>query len=251
MSNPFGNLSSDGLEESQDRLGGGFQVLDTDIYTGKIKAFYAGQSAKGAKSVSLILEKEDGNEYTETFYVTNQKGENFFLNKQDQTKKVPLPGFTIVNDICLVTTGGSLSEQNWEEKVINLWDKDAGKKIPKSVMMNVDILGMTVSLGIVKEIHNKNVKQGDEYVATAETREQNATDKVFHTETKMTVVEARNGAEAPKFWDDWLKRNKGQDRDRRTVKDGQAGAPGKPSTPPKAGDAGAAAPRKSLFGNKG
>lgn len=246
----FGNLKSDGLEQTQDRLGGGYQPKETDIYTGKIKALYAGKSAGGAQSVSLILSLADGSEYRETFWITNKKGENFFLNKDDKTKKVPLPGFTIVDDLCLVTTGKPLSEQDTEEKTIKLYDSEAKKELPKAVPMLVEALGLEVSLGIVKVLENKNEKQGDEYVPTAETRELNVTDKVFHTETRMTVVEAREGAEVAKFWDSWLERNKGKIRDKRTIKDGQAGTAGAP----KAAGASAAAPaaggtpRKSLFG---
>lgn len=241
----FGNLKSEGLEESQDRIGG-FQPLETDIYTGVIKAMYAGKSAGGATSVSIILDT-NGKEYRETFYVTNKKGENFFLNKDDKTKKVPLPGFTLVDDICMVTSGKPLSEQNTEEKVIKLYDFDARKELPKGVQMLVDCIGLEVSLGILKELHNKNEKSGDEYVATAEVIERNATDKVFHTETHMTVAEARSGAEKAQFWESWTERNKGNVRDRRTIKDGQAGKP--VGGPPKAGGS-KEAPRKSLFGNK-
>ena len=246
----FGNLKSDGLEQTQDRLGGGYQPKETDIYTGKIKALYAGKSAGGAQSVSLILSLADGSEYRETFWITNKKGENFFLNKDDKTKKVPLPGFTIVDDLCLVTTGKPLSEQDTEEKTIKLYDSEAKKELPKAVPMLVEALGLEVSLGIVKVLENKNEKQGDEYVPTAETRELNATDKVFHTETRMTVVEAREGAEVAKFWDSWLERNKGNTRDKRTIKDGQAGTAGAPKAAGASAAAPAAggAPRKSLFG---
>lgn len=246
----FGNLKSDGLEQTQDRLGGGYQPKETDIYTGKIKALYAGKSAGGAQSVSLILSLADGSEYRETFWITNKKGENFFLNKDDKTKKVPLPGFTIVDDLCLVTTGKPLAEQDTEEKTIKLYDSEAKKELPKAVPMLVEALGLEVSLGIVKVLENKNEKQGDEYVPTAETRELNATDKVFHTETRMTVVEAREGAESAKFWDSWLERNKGNTRDKRTIKDGQAGTAGAPKAASASASAPAAggAPRKSLFG---
>ena len=246
----FGNLKSDGLEQTQDRLGGGYQPKETDIYTGKIKALYAGKSAGGAQSVSLILSLADGSEYRETFWITNKKGENFFLNKDDKTKKVPLPGFTIVDDLCLVTTGKPLAEQDTEEKTIKLYDSEAKKELPKAVPMLVEALGLEVSLGIVKVLENKNEKQGDEYVPTAETRELNATDKVFHTETRMTVVEAREGAEVAKFWDSWLERNKGNTRDKRTIKDGQAGTAGAPKSANASAAAPAAsgAPRKSLFG---
>lgn len=65
----FGNLKSDGLEQTQDRLGGGYQPKETDIYTGKIKALYAGKSAGGAQSVSLILSLADGSEYLSLIHI--------------------------------------------------------------------------------------------------------------------------------------------------------------------------------------
>lgn len=244
----FNNLTTEGLEESQDRLGG-FSPLETDIYTGTIKAMYAGHSQGGAMSVTLLADM-GGKEYRETFYVTNKKGENFFLNKEDKTKKVPLPGFTIVDDMCLIATGKPLSEQESEEKVINIYDYDLKKEVPKSVPMLTELLGQKITLAILKQIENKNVKQGDEYVASAETREINVVDKVFHPELKLTVAEARNGQDEAKFHDAWSERNKGVTRDKRTIKDGAAGAAG---TPPKAGAsaaAGGAAPRKSLFGKQ-
>lgn len=245
MSGIFGNLTAEGLEESQDRLGG-FSPLETDIYVGKIKALYAGESSGGAMSVSLIAEM-GGKEYRETFYVTNKKKENFFYNKDDKTKKVPLPGFTIVDDICLITTGKPLAEQESEDKVINVYDPEQKKELPKTVPMLTGVIGQNIALGILKQLENKSTKQGDEYVPTADTREVNVVDKVFHPEVKLTVAEARNGQEQPKFWDAWVDRNKGQTRDKRTIKDGAgtAGAPPKSGAAPAAGQA---APRKSLFG---
>lgn len=243
----FNTLTNDGLEEAQDRLGG-FAALETNAYTGKIKAAYAGVSGGGAKSVTVILDIGGGKEYRETFYVTNKKGENFYLNKQDPTKKVPLPGFTVVDDICLVTCGKNLSQLTLEDKVFKIYDADAKKELPKSVPALVEIIGMEVTLGILKEIVNKTEKVGDKYVPVAETRDQNVTDKVFHTETKMTVAEGRAGAEKASFYDSWLERNKDKTRDRRELKDGQAGVAGAPGAAPVAGQPAAA--KGSLFAKK-
>ena len=55
MSNVFSNLTGNGLEESQDRLGG-FSLLDTDIYVGTIKMAYGGSSASGALNVTLVFD---------------------------------------------------------------------------------------------------------------------------------------------------------------------------------------------------
>ena len=241
----FSNMKSEGLEQSQDRLGG-FQAFESDIYTGTVKALYAGESKGGAVSVTLILDVGEGKEYRETFYVTNKNKENFFVNKGTK-KKSPLPGFTVVNDICLITTGKELHELETEEKVIKVWDSDAKAEVPKSVPMVTEALGQKVSVGVLKQLENKTEKQGDEYVAIPETRDVNIVDKVFHPEFKVTVAEARQGKKNGEFWDAWLKRNQGQTRDRRELKDGEASA-AKPGTPPKTGAPAAAAPRKSLFG---
>lgn len=251
MSNLFGNMTNDGLEESKDVLGGGFQALESDIYEVEIKAFYAGKSKNGATSVTLIGKHGD-REYRETFYVTNKAGENFFVNKKTG-KKAPLPGFTVVDDICLITTGEPLSAQDphVEEKMINIYDYDQKKEVPTSVPMITSVIGKKVSLGILKELVNKNAKNGaGDYVATAETRTQNAVDKVFHPELKVTVPEARKGiktAEEAKFFDAWLEKNKGQTRDNREIKDGEAGNTVTGGKPPQAAPA-AKAERKSLFG---
>lgn len=247
MNAMFGSLTTDGLEQASDRLGG-FQPFNTDIYPASIKAAYAGQSDGGARSVTLIAEA-DGREYRETLWITNKKGENFFLNKQDPTKKVPLPGFTVIDDICLITTGKPLAEQETEEKVVNVYDREAGKEIPKTVPMLVGLLGQPIKLGIVRQLENKTEKDGaGNYIPTAETRETNFIDKVFHPEQNMTVVEARNGADSATFHDSWLERNKGETRDRRTVKDGEGGTAGRPGASRAAPQAGAAqGQRKSLF----
>jgi hypothetical protein len=248
----FGTLNNTGMEETQDRLGG-FQPFTTGIYTGKIKLAYAGASTGGARNITLIVDF-GGREYRETIYITNKKGENWFLNKDDRTKKVPLPGFTTVDDICLVTSGSPLADQDAEDKMVKVYDKDAKKEIPMSVPVLTGLIGKDVSLGIVQILENKNEKVGNEYVPTAETRTSNAIDKVWHTETKMTVAEARAGAETGAFWGAWAERNKDQIRDKRTIKDGvaapQSGRPGaaKAGGAPVAGaQAGA---RKSLFGAK-
>lgn len=246
----FKNLTTQGLEESQDRLGGG-KALETDIYTGKIKMAFAGASTRGAQFIGLEVDFPSG-PYKETVYITNAKGENFFLNKQDQSKKVPLPGFTVIDDICLCTTGKPLADQGTEEKTIKVYDFDAKAEVPKAAQVLVELLGQEVSLAIQKVLEDKTKNDGNgNYVPTGETREVNTIVKVFNTAEKMTTVEARNGQDAT-FWDAWLEKNKGKTYDK-TSKDaaaqgGQAGAPRAAGAAPQA--AAPAAAKKSLFGKK-
>jgi hypothetical protein len=251
MMSLFGNLKTEGLEEAQDRLGG-FQLFDTDAYEATITLAYAGQSSGGAMNVTLVADI-DGREYKETVYVTNKKGENFFLNQQDPTKKVPLPGFTTIDDLCLVTTDAPLSAQTTEEKVVKVYDPDLRAEAPKSVQVLTSLLGKQVYLGITRSLVNKQEKDSNgEYQPVADTREENTIEKIFHYPTKATVVEAKNGAD-PAFFDKWLAKNRGVTRDRRKIKDGEAQS-GRPSRgaassgPPQAGASGGAAPRTSLFG---
>jgi hypothetical protein len=246
----FKDLGTEGMEKTQDRVGG-FQVADTAIYLATIKMAYAGKSEGGALCVNFIFEGITGGDYKETIYVSNRKGENWFLNQNDKTKKVPLPGFTTVNDICLVTTGQPLSAQAVEEKMVNIWDKDAGKELPKAADVLVDLIGKQVYLGVQKNLENKSAKDGQGgYVDIAETRETNSIEKVFHHPSKMTVVEATNEAEEATFFDKWAAANEGKVRDKRSIKDGDGASTGRPGAAPKGPPAaGAAAPKtKSLFG---
>lgn len=252
----FKNLSNDGLEESQDRLGG-YAPKETDIYSGTVSNAFVGTAQSGAMNITFMFDF-GGTEYRETVYITNKDGQNYFLGKDKDGKptgkKNPLPGFTIADDICVCAAGAPLSELEPEEKIVKIYNPESKKEEPKSVPVITALLGKPISLAIFKVLENKSKKNDStgEYEDTAEERTVNQIEKVFHTETKMTTVEARNGQTEGKFWDAWLEKNKGQVKDKRSIKDGQGGATGAPKSnrpvggPPQAGNAGA--PRKSLFG---
>ncbi len=241
----FENLTNEGLEESEDRLGG-YNIRDTDIYLGKIKAAYAGKSDGGAQYIGLVITLPDG-EYNETIYITNKKGENFFLNKDDNSKKVPLPGFTLIDDLCLVTTGKPLSKQVTEEKTVKLYDYEERKELPKNVPMLMDLIDTEAYFAIVKQTVDKTKKNDStgEYDPTGETRDENVIEKVFHNPSRVTVVEQREAVKhdktaEPVFFDKWVEKNKGNTRNK--SKSGNVG------NAPKGGQQ---APKKttSLFGN--
>lgn len=222
----FQNLTNEGLEDSQDRLGG-FQALESDIYTGTVKMAYTGESSGGAIFVHVVFDFK-GTEFRTIQYVTNKKKENFFVNQSQ--KKIPLPGFNIIDDLCLATIEKPLSQVVPEEKSVMVYDRDAQKELPKAMPVLVDLIGKEVSVGVIKQIVNRNVKNQStgKYEPTAETREENEVDKVFHTASKRTIAEARNGEDAI-FWDKWLDRNKGETRDRTVkVNGGQGGNDGAP-----------------------
>ena len=249
----FGNLGTEGLEEAQDRLGG-FSIKPTDAYLATIKVAYAGKSSGGAQSVTVVADI-GGADYSETVYVTNKKGENFFLNPNDKTKKVALPGFTTINDLCIVTTEKPLASQDTEEKTVKIYDYEAKKELPTVVPVLVDLIGKQAWFGIVAQTvdrQKKNESSG-EYEPTGETRDENVIEKIFHEPTKMTVVEATEAAKTGNtpdklFFDAWVAKNKDVTRNRAKG----AGSGGKSGRPESSGSAptsgGETKATKSLFG---
>ncbi|WP_199097255.1 hypothetical protein [Dyella sp. ASV21] len=242
--NPFGGLKSEGLEAARDVLGGG-GAMDSGLYTGTIKLAYAGKSSGGAHSMTVVVDLE-GREYRETLYVTNKQGQNYY---EKAGKKNPLPGFTTANDLALLSTGVPLNEQEIEERVVKLYDFDAKAEVPTKVQAVVSMHGKPITLGILKQIVDKNVKNEatNTYVPSGETREENIIDKVFHAETGKTVSEFTLKVENAEFQGKWGAKNKGVTRDRSTGKAGKVGAPGQKAANDAIGG-GQKQASKSLFG---
>ncbi len=199
MSNVYSTLTSEGLEESTDVLGGR-HVFDTNIYNATVKAAYSIESSGGALGIALVLATSEG-DYNETIYVTNRNKQNFYLNANK--KKCPLPGFTLINDLCLIANGKPLSEQDFQEKSLKVWDYDTKDEVVKPVLVAVDLIGAKVAVAITKQLVNKKVKSGNEYVDSNETVEENRINKLFDLDTHLTVHEAKTKSEA-KFYDKWL-----------------------------------------------
>lgn len=234
----FSNMTTEGMEESKDTLGG-YQPLDSDIYLAKIKTAYITISKNNAMAVNFVADIE-GREYREQLWITNSKGENFFINKKTGNK-VPLPGFTTLNDICIASIGKELKQLDTETKVFKIYDYDAKTELPKEVPTIVDLIDAEVKLGIIRQIVDKNVKDDSgNYVPSGETREENVIDKVFFADDNRTVNEVRTNKEVAEFYDKWLKKNKGQSRNRAQGAKNNAGKPGAPQKK-------APTPTKSLF----
>lgn len=250
----FGNMTTDGLEKVGDRLGGN-GPLDTDFYTGTVKLAYAGKSSGGANSITVLIDLGD-REYRETFYVTNKNGEIFYTDKKDPKKKIPLPGYTSVDDLCLLTTGQPLSEQDFEEKVVSIYDFEQKKDIPTNVPVLVGALGKQISAGILRQTVDKTaVGQDGQRRNTGETRDENVVDKFFHAETGKTVTEFIEQIQTPVFRDKWIEANKGKTRNRAKGAEGNTGMPGQKQTNSgmfggaSGGTGGGQTAKKSLFGN--
>lgn len=242
----FSNMTTDGLEESKDTLGSTFEALASGAYSANITLAYVGGTDKSKAQNITIHAKIDGKDYRETVWITNREGNNYYIPKDAKDGKItkhPLPGFTTIDDLCLLTTGSPLAEQATETKVVKLYDFDERKEVPKEVQVLSNVMGKDVMLGIIRQIVNKQ-KRGDDgkYHDTEETRTENVIDKVFHAETGRTVNEYRHEVETAEFLSAWKERNDGKDRNRvkKTV-GGNSGASG-------TGRPGQSATKK-LFGN--
>lgn len=227
--NPFGNMTSEGLEQSQDVLGGNFGVIDSGVYTGVIQTAYAGKSTGGASNMTFEIELDVNgrkHSYRETIYVTSKEGKNYY---EKDGKKSPLPGYTTANDIALLTTGQELNAQDFEEKVVKIYDYDLKAQVATSVMMAVDMVGKEITLGIQRKTVDKKAKDSNgNYQPTGETREENSIDKAFHTESGRTVSEIVRKMETGEFKDQWAKKFNGVVINKATGA-AKTGTPGQPA----------------------
>ena len=203
----FTSMTTEGMEEQRDTLGG-FSLLESGIYPATIRVAYAGRSQSGAMNITLLADIE-GKEYRETVYITNRNGENFFSDKNDGKKK-PLPGFTIINDLCQIACDKPLNVIEPETKTLKVYSPELQKEVPTQVPVIMDLLNKKVNLAIVKEKRFKMQNSDKGYVETDEIRESNAIQKVFDFDTKQTVYEIKHGvSETPLFYDKWKEKNDG------------------------------------------
>ena len=254
MSTLFGKLKEKtaNMEAARDSVGGGSFVLESDIYEMYLKLAYVGKAKSGANFMTLILTREgEEREYREDVYFTSgdDKGNLPYYVKND--KQFPLPGYTIVSDLCLILGGAPLEETEFEEKVAKVYDYEAKAELPKTVMVPSELLGKKLLVGIQKILDVKQQKDASgNYVDTDETRESNSIDKLFDLDSRMTVLEAVNQAEEAVFYNTWIEANRGKVRDntKRTKKGDKPTQGGNTGAPPKASGAAPSAPKKSLFG---
>lgn len=230
--------------EERDSLGGR-QLFESNAYPFTVKLAYLLKSDGGALGLHVVLKMEDDKELRQSFYITNKKGENFYVNNKGE--KNYLPGFNMAQSLALLTTGKDLVQLDHETKTINLYNSALKAEAPTKVEMIMDMLDKPIWAGVLKQLVNKNEKVGDEYVPTAETREENEIDKFFCGKEgfeKLTATEIKAGVKEPTFFNDWVKKWEGVLRDKTKKDVGQAGAPGKPA----AGAANTPKPSNSLFG---
>lgn len=225
---PLSNLQTDAnIQDEQDVIGG-YQPLESGLYNHKVTLAYINPSAGGALGLVLHLEDETGKELRYTAWMTSgvAKGQRNYYERNGQ--KHYLPGFILANSLCLLTVGKEISQMDTEEKVINIYSREAGAEVPTKVQMLTELLGAEIISGVIKQkVDRTQRNDAGEYVPTGETREENEIDKFFRASDRMTTAEIRAQASEATFINQWEARWKGQVRDRSTgaAQTGTAGAP--------------------------
>ena len=218
--------TNDSIKSQGDTLGGGKAVVfDSGLYDMTVKLAYGSLSAQEAVAVNLVLENEDGKNLKQQLWVSSnkQKGRlNYYMTKDPKNEKNMikkyLPGFELADALCLMTLGKGLSDTGTEKKTIMLYSFDEKKEVPTEVNMIMELLGKKITVGVIKQLVNKRVKdpKSGEYVSITETKEENEIDKFFHFPSGLTVTEAQAKATEPVFKQKWAEKWTGQIKDKTT-----------------------------------
>ena len=235
------NLTTDAsIEDEKDTVGGG-GVLESGLYNATVTLAYLSTAASGATGLVLQFKTEDDKVIRSTQWVVSGTAKGCKNYYERDGKKNYLPGFLLANSLAKLATGKEISELDTDEKVINVYNAEAKAEVPTKVPMLTELLGKSITIGLLKQIADKNAKGDDgQYHPTGETREENEIDKFFHAESKLTTTEIKAGALTPVFIETWSTKWTDVTRDRSTKTSGTAGAP-------KAKGAASTKPATSLF----
>lgn len=227
-----GIKQADKVEEVKDQLGGSkFAPVESGIYAATIKYAYLKPSAAGSLGFHMELELDSGSTVRESIYLTKRTGENYYVDKNDSSKKHLLPGYITADAIALLAAQKPIAELSTEDKIIKLYDAAQQGEVNTTVPMLTALLGKTIQVGIVKIIEDKQVKNNEgKYVKGEGVRIKNEIDKVFHPTNNMTVPELRAKATEPAFYEAWKTKWEGKVDDKSTGGGSAAPAKAKPTT---------------------
>lgn len=239
------------LDTAQNTVSTGGFILESDVYEMKIKDAYTIMSKHGAIGIRLILGYGDNfdEEYREDVYISNKDKQFTYLDKKTNKEK-PLPGYSLINDICGVTVDANLAtvSENTVEQMKKVYNFESKSEVNESHDTLVDLIDQILLVGITKAEETKKEFGSDgKLYATDKTRMVNHIHTVFTSDTKNTLYELDHaeGDEAPeaKAYEAFIKVYQGKTLDK-TDKDTNKGA-----TANNSGSSASPAPRRSLRRN--
>lgn len=221
--------------------------LESGIYPCTVSMAYLKKVDSGALFVVLHLKTDTGREIRQDLCIASgdAKGNKNYFEKDGEKKF--LPGFNIMESLCLLTAKKPLSAMAEEEKLVNVYDFEAKAEVAKKVPVLIDLIDKPCYAGVIKQTVDKKQKGDDgEYHPTGDVRDENELDKIFRAEDRFTTAEIRGRAETATFFDRWSEKWTGFTRDR-TSKKGAADT-GAGTSKALAVAGATAKPTESLFG---
>ena len=235
------------IEVEKDIIGGVVRIEETNVYNLTIELAFLKTSQSGALALETHFKTDTGANLRQTFWMcsgTAKGGKNFYMSKDG--KKRYLPGFTLANDLALLTAATEIGEMSTEEKMVKMYDYVAKEEVPTKVQMFTDLVGKEIKAGIQMSIEDKNVQNDSgEYVPSGETRNESNVDKFFRARDGLTRTEIIAGEAESVFVGAWVEKNQGSIRN--NAKGANGIATGSPMSPVAANAANTPAPVTSLF----
>ena len=217
------------VDKVTDSLGGASYHLDSGIYGMTVKMMYMDKSTGGATSVNFEFVDNENAKVThkETIYITNRAGEPTYKDKKTGDLR-PLPGYMSVNSILMSICGKEIHELDTQKATIKVWDGAKRAEVNAEKDVVVDLIGMKVTLGIVKVEQNKQIKGDSGYVndPSGAIRTSNEIRKSFRFEDGLTQAEIEG--EDTGFLGKWEEKWKGEVHNKvaKVAGGAAAGAPG-------------------------
>lgn len=229
-----------GVEEEKDTLGGMSFTVPSGADDYVVALAYFEKAKSGSLALHLHLKSDTALLRLPLYVTTGDAKGNLPYTENAKGEKKYMKGYNIANAITFCITGKNMNQLQTEDKVAKLYDFTAKKELDRVVPALTDLMGETITLGVIKCIDDKNVQDATgEWVASGQTKEVNEIDKVFRTSDKLTVAEIKAKATEEAFYTKWVETKTGTVWDRSEAKDGAVkdGAPAAANKP------------KSLFGD--
>lgn len=240
--------------EERDVLGGR-KVFETNVYSLEIKQAFIFVNSNGSTGCRIDGKFEDGQDYSNTLWIADRKGNNYYIDKKDKSQKL-LPAYIMLNTILQLVAEKSIDDPDsleTSEKVVKMGETN------QSVEVLDDLTGAVILIALEKQRKNKTVKgtlpDGKEgYVPTNEIIFENELVKVFcgsEDAYGFTLNELLADAAEPEFMSKWLEKNKDKEIDRfKPVAENASPAAAGARTGLAAKRPAAPAPRKTLASTK-
>ena len=210
-----------GTENVNIEKSGGDFVWDSGVYDTKVKLAYLDKAESGAISANFILADAAGKELKETQFIKSGNAKGNKTTYEKDGKLYPLPGYSVVNSLCMAATGTSLSAcmAHLEKKHVKVYDATSKKEVPKERPVLMDLIGKPVKVAVSKlKVYKQKKNSKGIYEDTAETRFTNEC-KFFGNEAGFSAEEIESKATEAVALKEWADKNTGNvyDKTAKTV----------------------------------